>query len=172
MDQQRSQVRIAALADTQQLDAAAGARLPRDQTKESRKLPPGAEAAGIADRRDDRRRSQLANTRDRGEPLTLRLPALPDSDLTLELSDPRQSACAARRAASASSRRTSSGTGQRVSSASSGPGLRQQCSPSLRHRHSELVQQACGPGAPASSGSSRTAAASGAATAPPAAPRS
>ena len=49
VDQQRSQIRIATLADTEQLDPTPGARLLRDQTQEGGKLAPGAEAARVSD---------------------------------------------------------------------------------------------------------------------------
>ena len=71
VDQQRSQVRIAALADAEQLHPPTGARLPWYQTQEGRKLSPGAEAARIGHRRDHRRGREPADPRDCGKPLTL-----------------------------------------------------------------------------------------------------
>src|SRR5437016_14505223 len=70
VDQQRSQVRIAALADAEQLHPPTGARLPWYQTQEGRKLSPGAEPARIGHRRDHRRGREPADPRDRGKPPT------------------------------------------------------------------------------------------------------
>jgi hypothetical protein len=87
VNQQRSQVRIAALADTEQLDPAAAARLLRHQPQKGGKLPARAKAACVTDRRDHRRGREPPDAGDRGKPLTLHLPALPTSDPTLEVGD-------------------------------------------------------------------------------------
>ena len=63
VDQQGPQVRIAALADPEEFDPAAGPRLPRHQAEEGGKLAPRAERPRISDRRHHRARRQGARRR-------------------------------------------------------------------------------------------------------------
>src|SRR5215468_6624626 len=77
VDQEPSQIAVAALGYPAQANLAPGRILPWHQTKPGRKLAPAAEAAWLRNRRGDRRSDDRPDARDRRQLLADRVALVP-----------------------------------------------------------------------------------------------